>query len=150
MSRGDERGMVRDTADDGYRLSSEFYDHIPMYSGRDDVPFYSELARESGGPVLELGCGTGRILIPTARAGIDITGLDISQGMLSICEHSLSSESDDVRSRVTLVKCGMTEFSLGKRFPLVTVPFRAFQHLLTLFTKGTQPLTYLPCGLENE
>src|SRR5437764_10694659 len=50
----------------------EFYDHVVPYASRPDIGFYVETARQHGGPVLELGCGTGRILIPTARAGINI------------------------------------------------------------------------------
>lgn len=49
-----------------------------------DIPFYLEYAKNCGGEVLELGCGTGRILIPMAKAGITITGLDISGEMLKI------------------------------------------------------------------
>ncbi len=48
-----------------------------------DVAFYIEQARKAGSPVLELGCGTGRILIPVAEAGIDIVGLDNSPAMLA-------------------------------------------------------------------
>jgi len=59
------------------RYSSEFYDY---HAKRGDVNFYVNFTVESGGPVLEIGCGTGRILIPTARAGIRITGLDMSGG----------------------------------------------------------------------
>ncbi len=57
---------------------AEFYDRIPGYRDRPDVPFFVEAAVESKGPVLEVGCGTGRILIPTARKGISITGIDLS------------------------------------------------------------------------
>ena len=64
------------------RQSSEFYDY---HNKRGDVKFYVDFAVESGGPVLELGCGTGRILIPTARAGVNITGLEKSEEMLKIC-----------------------------------------------------------------
>ncbi len=64
------------------RHSSEFYDYHAKHG---DVKFYVDFATESGGPILEIGCGTGRILIPTARASINITGLDKSEEMLNIC-----------------------------------------------------------------
>ena len=67
----------------------EFYDHVVPYTTRQDVAFYVGAARESGGPVLELGCGTGRVLIPTARAGIETVGLDLSAGMLEACQRRL-------------------------------------------------------------
>jgi len=57
-------------------LVAEFYDHVVPYRNRPDVAFFVDEAARSGGPVLELGCGTGRVLIPTARAGVDIAGLD--------------------------------------------------------------------------
>jgi 2-polyprenyl-3-methyl-5-hydroxy-6-metoxy-1,4-benzoquinol methylase len=58
-----------------YAFIADLYDHIVPYRDRPDVAFFVEAAQESGGPVLEVGCGTGRILIPTARAGIEIVGL---------------------------------------------------------------------------
>ncbi len=111
---------------------AEFYDHVPPYKNRQDVAFYVDMARESGGPVLEIGCGTGRVLIPTARAGVDIVGLDSSERMLATCREKLSQESEDVRSRVDLVRGDMRRFDLGKTFRLITTPFRPFQHLITV------------------
>ena len=55
------------------------YDAVAGYSTRSDVPFYLREAERSGGPVLELGCGTGRILVPMARAGCTVTGIDGSR-----------------------------------------------------------------------
>jgi cyclopropane fatty-acyl-phospholipid synthase-like methyltransferase len=79
------------------RHSSEFYDY---HAKRGDVEFYVALATESGGPVLEIGCGTGRLLIPTARAGVHITGLDNSEEMLEICRRKLEDEPTKVKGRV--------------------------------------------------
>src|SRR5262245_19927308 len=110
---------------------AETYASVVPYRTREDVAFFVEAAKESGGPVLELGCGTGRVLIPTARAGIDITGIDASEAMLAVCRARLQSEPDDVRSKVRLVKGTMQDFALDRRFRLVTIPFRPFQHLLT-------------------
>ena len=70
--------------DPGYDAASdlpELYDHIPIYNSRPDIGFYTGLCGEAG-EALELGCGTGRILIPAARAGCRMTGLDQSAGML--------------------------------------------------------------------
>ena len=107
------------------------YDHVVPYRDRGDLDFYVGLAKKYGGTVLELGCGTGRVLIPTARAGIHITGLDGSERMLDVCRRKLAQEPGDVQSRVALVSADMRNFDLGRRFKLVTVPFRPFQHLLT-------------------
>ena len=78
---------------DTYAFVAELYDHIAPYRDRPDMAFWVEAARESGGPVLEIGCGTGRILIPTARAGIDIVGLDLSSYMLDICRQTASERT---------------------------------------------------------
>lgn len=115
---------------DTYAVVAEFYDYIVPYRDRLDVDFYVELAKESGGPVLEVGCGTGRVLLPTARAGIEIVGLDVSKGMLGVCGEKLSKEPEDVRARVELVEADMRTFDLGRKFALVTTPFRSFQHML--------------------
>ena len=112
---------------------AEFYDSVVPYRERQDVNFFVEMAQRSGGPVLELGSGTGRVLIPTAKSGIEIVGLDASPLMLSVCREKLSLNSNDVRSKVTsLVQGDMRDFELGRKFRLVTIPFRPFQHLLTV------------------
>jgi SAM-dependent methyltransferase len=82
--------------------------------------------------VLEIGCGTGRVLVPTARAGVTIVGLDVSPHMLAVCRQRLEEEDATVRSRVELVEMDMRTFDLGRRFALVTLPFRPFQHLVTV------------------
>ena len=115
-----------------YNFIADLYDHVTPYRERADVEFFVDEARKTGGPVLEIGCGTGRVLIPTARAGIEIMGLDLSDHMLDRCRANLSSESDEVRSRVKLVKGDMRSFDLGRQFLLVTLPFRPFQHLTTV------------------
>lgn len=110
------------------------YDHVPLYLERTDVAFYVEEAKASRGPppVLELGCGTGRILIPIARAGSTMVGLDSSKQMLERCRANLSREPAPVQQRVTLHQRDMHEFDLGAQFPLIIAPFRVFQHLTTV------------------
>jgi ubiquinone/menaquinone biosynthesis C-methylase UbiE len=90
-----------------------------------DIAFYVEQAAESAGPVLELGCGTGRILLPTAKLGLACVGLDASSQMLAALRAKNPPEN------VELVHGRMEDFDLGeRRFELVTAPFRAMQHLL--------------------
>lgn len=108
----------------------EYYDHSPVYSNRRDAEFYLGCAQRQGGPVLELGCGTGRVLLPIARAGFDVTGLDLSAQMLARFHRKLESEPAEVRCRVELIQGDMSSFDLGRKFPLITFPFRPFQHLL--------------------
>jgi SAM-dependent methyltransferase len=121
----DESGVY-----DEYGVVAEFYDHIVPYREREDVAFFVEMAKQSKGPVLELGCGTGRVLIPTAREGVEIVGLDLSPSMLSLCREKLSHEPGEVQARVQLVQGDVRSFDLGREFGLVTMPFRPFQHLI--------------------
>ena len=115
-----------------YASVADLYDHITLYRDRPDVRFFVEAATAAGSPVLEVGCGTGRVLIPTARAGVDIVGLDLSPHMLAVCRQRLQEESEAVRGRVRLVEANMRDFNLGSRFTLATIPFRPFQHLMTV------------------
>lgn len=92
-----------------------------------DVDFYLSLAREASPPVLELGCGNGRVTIPIARAGIPIVGLDVSEPMLRRARER-SAGLDNVR----WVEGDMRDFSLAERFGLVIIPYRSFQLLMTV------------------
>jgi SAM-dependent methyltransferase len=118
---------------DEYAAVAELYDHVTVYRGRTDVAFFVSAARDAGGPVLEVGSGSGRVLIPVARAGVAVTGVDLSPAMLAACRRRLDVEPPEVRARVTLHQADMRAFDLGRRarFALATMPFRSFQHLLT-------------------
>jgi len=117
---------------DDYAAIAELYDHVTIYRERPDVAFFVAAAREAGSPVLELGCGSGRVLIPTARAGLEIVGLDSSPSMLAVCRRDLEQATAAVRARASLVEGDMRRFDLGATFSLVTLPFRPFQHLVTV------------------
>lgn len=118
---------------DSYEVTAKYYDGA--YAAKPDLvdlPFYLELAQKSPGPILEIACGTGRVLIPIARQGIEIHGVDNSRPMLEILERNLRKESAEVRQRVGLHEGDMREFRLGKQFPLVIIPFRPMQHMYTV------------------
>jgi ubiquinone/menaquinone biosynthesis C-methylase UbiE len=91
-----------------------------------------EEARRAGSPVLELGCGTGRILIPTAEAGLTVAGLDRAPSMLAVARQKIARLDAATQGRITLVEGDMRAFALGQRFNLVMIPYRAFLHLLTV------------------
>ena len=93
----------------------------------EDVQFYVDLAVESGGPVVELGVGTGRIAVPTASAGIRVIGIDSSRGMLEVCAEAAAQAG--VADLVDLRVGDLREPKVDERVPLVTCPFRAFLHL---------------------
>jgi SAM-dependent methyltransferase len=125
----------------GYdRIEAELYDFEYSSTGVlgnrpglvKGVAFFADQSRNANGETLELGCGTGRVLIPTAAAGCRITGLDFSAFMLKKCAENLQAQPEETRKRIALVRGDMTDFALGKQFSLVTIPFRPFQHLLTV------------------
>lgn len=94
-----------------------------------DIEHYVALARQARGPVLELGCGTGRVLLPMARAGATVTGVDPSEAMRRVLLGKLSAESEDVRGRVTVLSGDFLHLPAAGPFALVVAPFRSLQHL---------------------
>src|SRR5713226_6479144 len=77
------REKVIDEGWQGWDQYAPFYDWENARTlGRRDVPFWRRVASTAGGPVLELGCGTGRVSRPLARAGVDLVGVDRSAAML--------------------------------------------------------------------
>jgi SAM-dependent methyltransferase len=93
----------------------------------DDVPFYRELARRSGGPVLEVMCGSGRLLAPLARAGLPITGVDISAAMLALARERLAA--DGLIDRVELIQADIREHVPLGPFGLAVIAINSFMHL---------------------
>jgi ubiquinone/menaquinone biosynthesis C-methylase UbiE len=114
---------------ESYEYTARFYDSAygAMSAARADTAFYVKLAAECGGPVLELGCGTGRTLLPIAAAGLACTGLDLSPAMLEQFRRKPGAAA------VTLTCGRMENFDLGgQRFRLIFSAFRSFQHLDTV------------------
>jgi len=112
---------------------ADYYDESPIVRGRTrDVAFYRDAVHEYGDPVLELGCGTGRIALALAEAGHRVTGLDISERMLERCNQKRAELRTEARERVHLVQGDMTRFDLSEKFRVVIIPFRPMQHLLEI------------------
>ena len=93
----------------------------------EDIGFYVDEALASGGPVVELGVGTGRIAIPTAAAGVHVIGVDSSAGMLEVC--AAEARKAGVAERLDLRLGDLRRPPVDERVPLVTCPFRAYLHL---------------------
>ncbi|MBA3826551.1 MAG: class I SAM-dependent methyltransferase, partial [Ktedonobacterales bacterium] len=117
--------------------STDPYDRIaPWYDVEhadvsDDVAMYAGFIAATGGPVLELGCGSGRVLVPLAEEGYAITGVDRSPVMLARCRAAVAMA--EVAEQVTLTHGDMTDFDLtAKRFRFAFVALGSFQHLTTL------------------
>lgn len=95
-----------------------------------DITYYTDLAQASGGPVLELGCGTGRCSLAIARTGKEVVGIDLSPEMLKRAREK--AEAMGLDDRTQWVEASMTTFELDRRFPLVIIPYRSFLHLMTV------------------
>ena len=93
----------------------------------EDVPFYLEEARRSGGPVVELGVGTGRIAVPIASDGVRVIGVDSSPGMLAVCAERAALAGADIDLRLG----DLREPPVEERVPLVICPFRSLLHMET-------------------
>ena len=117
---------------DSFEDIAMLYDHVPAYTGRRDIAFYVDEAKRTEGRILEIASGTGRVLIPIARAGSEITGVELSHKMIDRCRERVAEERDDVRERITLVQADMRDFALAERFALAIIPFRPMQHLITI------------------
>ena len=127
-----------------------------------DLDFWVSLAREANSPVLELGCGSGRVTQQIARAGINIVGLDNSADMLALARAKLD-HNPKIAARVTLIAGDMTNFEIPNsqpqipnstlphshtptpQFPLIIVPFNTFMHLLT----AADQLAALQCARKH-
>lgn len=109
--------------DENESVIARFYDddYAVVRTPTGDVDFYVEEAQRAGGPVIEFGCGSGRILLPTARAGVAVTGVDSSEAMLA----QLRAKQPDADVHLG----DMLDFDAGRMFALATIPFRALAHV---------------------
>lgn len=122
---------------------AEYYDY-DVSNITVDIPFFLEYAKQTGGPILELACGTGRVLIPLAEAGYNIHGLDISENMLRIAEKKVKEKK--LSNLVTLTLGDMADYDLPvKDFSMAFITFRSFQHLYT----QVDQLSCLECTYEH-
>jgi len=111
-----------------YDSISRLYDPWSV-SVVEDVEFYVGHAQRAGGPVVELGVGTGRIAVPTAKAGVRVIGVDSSAGMLDVCREY--AERAGVHELLDLRLGDLRDPPVEERVRLVTCPFRALLHLHT-------------------
>ena len=114
-------------------MADSMYDDPAYYqllfgARRSDLDFYLGLADETGGAVLELGVGAGRVALPLARAGHDVTGVDLSPAMLAALEAAAGAEPPAVRARLRWHRGDARALELGRRFDLVICPFNGIAH----------------------
>ena len=107
--------------DDG-ALYDIFFERLDL-----GLDFHLGLAQAAGGPVLDVACGTGRIMLPCLKAGGDVQGLDLFPGMLTRLRQKASALGFEPK----LHHANMAAFRLPRRYALVMIPFNAFVHNLT-------------------
>ena len=113
--------------DDPFEKIAETFDWIHTFRG--DIPFWINQAKRNEGPVLELGCGTGRTTWKIADAGVPIVGLDLSMAMLRVAESKRTLHPN--AASVILKLADMRDFNLGVKFNTIIMPGRSFEFVLT-------------------
>jgi SAM-dependent methyltransferase len=116
-----------------YEQIARYYDLIHAQLTA-DIPLLQTLAQEADGPILELGCGTGRLLRPLAQAGHRVTGVDNSEEMLAYCRQKLAGETAETRTRIRLVKADLLALdqalrASNERFALAVISHNTLMHL---------------------
>jgi len=107
--------------------ASRLYDSV--FASKEDVDFYKWAPENFGGPILEVGCGTGRVLIPTALAGFAITGIDPNASRVQFCSEEIVKNG--IGDKAEAIVASIIDYRTERKFSLVTMPFRSFQHILT-------------------
>lgn len=111
-----------------FDVFARFYD-ADFGAYQEDIPLFLNFAHRTGDPILEVGCGTGRVLIPLAKAGYTVTGVDVSAAMLERARAKL--EAEGLTERVTLVHADVNELALGRKFALIIYAANSFMHHVT-------------------
>ncbi len=109
-----------------YDLIAPFYD-IEHSRFDEDIDLYMNFAELRGGPLLELACGSGRLLLPLAHVGYEVTGVDTSASMLALAR--LALETEGVAARCELVQQDMCALQLGKKFHMAFIALGSFGHI---------------------
>jgi SAM-dependent methyltransferase len=105
---------------------ARLYDAFPFAA---DLPLHLDVIERTGKRVLEVGCGTGRLLLPLARAGCRLVGVDASPAMLALADRKLANAGEDVRLRASLVEGDMRTLRLDEEFDVALLPVKTFAYL---------------------
>lgn len=108
---------------------AEFYDIL--HEGQNEYIAYTKLAEKYGKRILELGSGTGRITIPLAKEGIQVTGLEYNEDMLFMCKEKLEKEENSVKEKVKLIQGDAKKFKIDDKFNIIIAPCNFINHLFS-------------------
>lgn len=132
-------GIFRELIKNGLAKSIEGYsaNEANIYDGiqpswDEEIAFYKKLLGKKSCNILELGCGTGRLLIPLLKMGHNVTGLDSSKDMLSICEHKIDKSYPNLKRRLQIINADMSDFNISEKFDVIISAINSFQHLTTV------------------
>ena len=115
------------SAPDNYRgLCASTYDILAPHDAVGDADFFRQIIADGGQPALEVACGTGRLLLPYVREGLDVDGMDLSAEMLEICREKARGQGVDV----TLYEQPMQGLDVPRRYRTIYIPFYSFQLLV--------------------
>jgi len=119
---------------DNERPSVIFYDVVEeaYRPVQEEVAFYLRMAQTITTPLLEIGCGTGRVSWPLAEAGHKVLGVDIAPAMVERAERKRACYAEEIARRVQFIPGDACSLNLGKTFELILAPYRVFNHLTTL------------------
>jgi SAM-dependent methyltransferase len=127
-----------------YVAWAEWYDIFYAAADPGDIDFYHGLCRASGGPILEIGVGTGRISLPLAREGMEIVGIDLYEPMLKVAQQN-ALDVAPLSGSLKLIQADMRNFDLKRKFPVVTIPART----LLLATTEEDQVQTLCCAVQH-
>ncbi|HHY10021.1 MAG TPA: class I SAM-dependent methyltransferase [Firmicutes bacterium] len=123
-------GFAQELLDKGLARPTGVYEQVELYDllvqTTDDRDFYLSLAEKKGGSVLDLACGSGRLLKPLAELGLEVVGLDLSRAMLDLARQNLGENKN-----VHLIQGDMRSFSLGVKFNTIIIPYFSLIYMLT-------------------
>lgn len=111
-----------------YDRIAAYYDltHARLTADRD---FLLDLVMQTGDPILEIGCGSGRLLLPLIEAGLHVTGLDNSAAMLARARERLAALSPEVQKRANLVETDVLQWQNdNEQFALIIIPYNTLMH----------------------
>ena len=127
-----------------YVAWAEWYDIFYAAADPGDLEFYHGLCRASGGPILEIGVGTGRIALPLAKEGMEIVGIDLFEPMLKVAQQN-ALDVAPLDGSLRLIQADMRNFDLKRQFPVVTIPART----LLLATSEEEQVQTLCCAVQH-